>query len=274
MPTATPFTALGRGNGFPFCPDKINVSDRGDGQPYDYWTTLDGFNKGSTGVRSDSDLRDSLIAAMKFYWNLKGMNASASRDDDFNNISSSVENVELDDSDEPYTRVCPFYPFAVKIDTSCFNSIGINNEFNFNEFRALKIYRLYNGATNDESNFVGYAAGAAGSSSFSRGLVARSSGDALIRRARATVDLGYAINDDQNLLSYEYEDIGYVTLNDLHFVCRARTELRTDNNSSNAQHTENASALTASASQTISYSANYYNFSASASISELVFWTY
>lgn len=272
MPTATPFTALGRGNGFSYCPDKINVLDRGDGQPYDYWTTLDGFNKESTGVRSDSDLRDSLIAAMKFYWNLKGMNASASRVDGFSGISGSVENVELDDSDEPYTRVCPFYPFAVKSDTSCFNSIGINNQFN--QFRALEIYRLYNGATNDESNFVGYAAGAAGSSSFSRGLVARSSGDALINRAKATVELGYAIDDDQNLLSYEYEDIGYVTLNDLHFVCRARTELRTYSGSSNLQHTENASALTASASQTISDSTTDYNFSASASISELVFWTY
>ena len=264
MPTATPFTALGRGNGFSYCPDKINVSDRGDGQPYDYWTTLDGFNKGSTGVRSDSDLRDSLIAAMKFYWNLKGMNASASMVDDFGGNSGSVENVELDDSDEHYSRVCPFYPFAVKSDTFCSNSIGINNALG-----ALEIYRLYNGATDDESNFVGYAA----STRYFGRLVSASFGGKT-SRAKARVELGCAINDDQNPLSYEYEDIGYVTLNDLHFVCRASTELRTENNSSNAQHTENASELTASASQTITYYPTAYNFSASASISELVFWTY
>ena len=266
MPTATPFTALGRGNGFSYCPDKINVSDRGDGQPYDYWTTLDGFNKESTGVRSDSDLRNSLIAAMKFYWNLKGMNASASMVDDFMydylGVSGSVGNVELDDIDEPYTRVRPFYPLAVESDTFCFNSIGIDSPGT-----SLRIYRLYNGATNDESNFVGYAADHGG-----RGI-ARSSGG-ISSRASANVELGCAMNDAQNPYFFEYEDIDYVTLNDLHFVCRASTRLRTDPNTSNAQHTENASALTASASQTITYYSTAYNCSASASISELVFWTY
>ena len=267
MPTATPFTALGRGNGFPYCPRKINVLDRGDGQPYDYWTTLDGFNKESTGVRFDSDLRNSLISAMKFYWNLKGIEALAEQLDDqtiFGDDSGSVSSVQLDDSNEPYRRVCPFYPFAEETDSFCFNRIGFDTQSG-----GLEILRFYKGDTNDESNFVGYAAGYIPKIGVLLGQNATSFAGASIL-ARARVEIGCAFDDDPNPRSWEYEDIGYVTLNDLHFVCRASTEFKTESGSSNAQHTENASALTASASQTI-YTDNY---SASASISELVFWTY
>ncbi len=36
MPTATSFNALGRGNGFPFCPTSVDVSG------FDHWVTLAG----------------------------------------------------------------------------------------------------------------------------------------------------------------------------------------------------------------------------------------
>ena len=40
MPKADTFTALGRGNGFGFCPKKVDVSE------FDNWITLGGVSSG------------------------------------------------------------------------------------------------------------------------------------------------------------------------------------------------------------------------------------
>ena len=63
MPTATPFTALGSGNGFPFCMDRAHV----DG--YDYWTTLSGFKKTNTGNPTQAQIGESLQIASRLWWN-------------------------------------------------------------------------------------------------------------------------------------------------------------------------------------------------------------
>jgi len=70
MPTATEFTALGAGNGFPFCLPSLDVSNRGDGNPYEQWVTLGGTQKGSSPTQGEIDL--SLKNAMKIFWNYNG----------------------------------------------------------------------------------------------------------------------------------------------------------------------------------------------------------
>ena len=66
MPTATPFTALGRGNGFPFCPTRVNVSSLPSN---DIWTTLSGWNSSSIGTPSQASIDESRRLAMKLFWN-------------------------------------------------------------------------------------------------------------------------------------------------------------------------------------------------------------
>ena len=85
MPEATPFTFFGSISdtdpnavlftGFPFLLEKVNVSDRGDGQPYDYWTTLGGWskvNEPATDELKAQSIWDSFEKAMKLYWNYNG----------------------------------------------------------------------------------------------------------------------------------------------------------------------------------------------------------
>ena len=70
MPIAQKFKALGAGNGFPHCLDKVDVSN------YDYWTTFSGFNKNSGGSPTEQQIADSLTLGMKVFWNLHKMNAT------------------------------------------------------------------------------------------------------------------------------------------------------------------------------------------------------
>lgn len=63
MPTATRFTAFGRGNGFPFCIDDENVDSY-----FDY-VTLGGYRKSDTGDPTQQQIDDSLVGAMKLFWN-------------------------------------------------------------------------------------------------------------------------------------------------------------------------------------------------------------
>lgn len=72
MPEAEPFTALGMGNGFPFCPVRVDVDD------FDDWITLGGYRKGDDGPPTAKQINDSLIAAMKFYWTMSAVKFSAS----------------------------------------------------------------------------------------------------------------------------------------------------------------------------------------------------
>lgn len=72
MPTATPFTALGRGNGFPFCPARVDVDD------FDHWITLGGFKKTDGGSPSQAQIDLSLANAMKIFWNGYAINGTAS----------------------------------------------------------------------------------------------------------------------------------------------------------------------------------------------------
>jgi len=70
MPFATQFNALGAGNGFPFCPTKVDVSTL----PSDWaWTTFSGVNADNytsfSGAALDQKINESFVIAMKLYWN-------------------------------------------------------------------------------------------------------------------------------------------------------------------------------------------------------------
>jgi hypothetical protein len=70
MPIAQKFKALGAGNGFPFCPSKVDISNASDST---MWTTLSGVNADNYTSFGDAALAgkisQSLELAMKLYWN-------------------------------------------------------------------------------------------------------------------------------------------------------------------------------------------------------------
>jgi len=116
MPTATPFTALGAGNGFPFCPtgyedlfgdfvypSRVNVDD------YSVWTTLGGYNSSSAGNVTEAQIELSRVRAMQLYWNLHEVACELTAVNEGNTnqpYSESITNVST--TDEPRGRVCGF----------------------------------------------------------------------------------------------------------------------------------------------------------------------
>ena len=162
MPTATSFTALGAGNGFPFCPSKVNVADRGDGSPYEYWTTLSGWSKVSTPANDAAkatSIDESLTLAMKIFWNYNGLSALDEYTVEGGSSSSYTSTIDMDGGE--YGTVS----FRGNGFSSSENKAP-NERVCYNSFRAedvdevlffdIKIIRMYDGITTDESNFVGY----------------------------------------------------------------------------------------------------------------------
>jgi hypothetical protein len=149
MPTADSFTALGMGNGFPFCPAKLDVSSR------DLWSTIDGYNKDSTDDRTAAGIIESKRLAMLYVWNSYQLTGSVTAG------SGSLSNVNSEDDTQsgypltPKSRVClnsndgfgegieaedaDGYPIA---------SLGLDVP--------LSVTAMYDGSTSDESNFIGY----------------------------------------------------------------------------------------------------------------------
>ena len=158
MPTATPFTALGRGNGFSFCPNKVDVSG------YDYWVTLGGYKKTDTGDPTQAQVNLSLKNAMQLFWNLDGWTgllSFAGASDPYREITSlsmkngdyytyyanELDGTQVNEPDfDPKDRVC-YKSFEVeKMVEDPISGI----------FLGGAPVRMYNGDTSDEDNFVGY----------------------------------------------------------------------------------------------------------------------
>ena len=100
MPEADKFTALGAGNGFPECLQRVDVSK------YDHWVTLGGnrdwqlFDESKTG----------LTECMNFYWNIHAMLCDSS-EEFWSEDSGTIINIytktnENPDNPEPKERVC------------------------------------------------------------------------------------------------------------------------------------------------------------------------
>ena len=175
MPTADSFTALGRCNGFPFCPAKVDVSG------FAHWITLGGVSSGSA---SQSEINESLVNAMKLFWNLysiKGSFSCALTNSQEGNISVEADDHELivkgfEESDAltPKKRACLTGIYSIfkdeeeseeededdedddDDDDDDDGSGDVTQKVEGNLTAQVNIVRMYDGSTDEESNFVGY----------------------------------------------------------------------------------------------------------------------
>lgn len=142
MPTAEKFTALGAGNGFPFCPTRVNVEN------YSYWSTLGGFNDTNTGSPTDEQLNLSLLNAMKLWWNYNGhiASSSGSAGSPSGEITINLDNGGTGDSEKyPEGLGDPMY-------RACYSSWGIYSSSIASQTGIdIVIVRMYN-----SSEFIGY----------------------------------------------------------------------------------------------------------------------
>jgi len=189
MPTADSFTALGRGNGFPFCTAKVDltsgVTSSTDGSvgAADFWVTLGGV---SSGTASQAQIDLSLNNAMKLYWNqysITAGNLSASSSGQSSFALSRSSEIQENNKEAIYQKtISGEQSDYVPIERACNNpeiqsrSMGFSDRhedetgdrispLNFSSVSISgrlgigfgdSICRMYNGSTDDESNFVGY----------------------------------------------------------------------------------------------------------------------
>ena len=148
MPTATSFNALGRGNGFPFCLNKLDVSG------YDLHTAWD------------------LQTASNIYWNLNGIIGFFNfRSVESPSVDIPISNVRFGDQIEydqdsgsevsdtsDYSTVTPLQRVCTDRRDGQKNTGGNGfNDFQIScSLQAQAIFKYYDGNTEDESNFVGY----------------------------------------------------------------------------------------------------------------------
>jgi hypothetical protein len=158
MPTATSFNALGRGNGFPFCGSKQDVSS------FDKWQTLGGYKDTDTDDVTPSQINQSLVNAVKIYWNLYGLSLFARSLDDNNSVdieagspSSSPTDTQAVVAGLPSTRACgtdvTANPLVYNLPYSDSATLG---NYSATVDVDINIVRMYDGVTTDEDNFVGY----------------------------------------------------------------------------------------------------------------------
>jgi len=164
MPTATSFTALGRGNGFPFCLDRLDISS------FSHWVTLGGYQKTNADAGTSvtqNQINLSFANAMKLFWNayrfninieVVGTNGAVGGSgtvtetftkDFFETDSSTITTVS------PRERVCFASSSSLGSDLDEVSS-GFYNSFATWD---ISIKRYYNGSAGSENNFIGYGLG-------------------------------------------------------------------------------------------------------------------
>jgi len=168
MTDIDPFGALGYGNGFAECVQSVDVSG------YDRWITASGHKKGD-GTPSPTSIQESFDKVYRFYWMLESVTFSGLEMtlytfdgcDEFGGIGPPVElSVDFNDPISlglPHEVVCSRViinetrseeadgcPGADTWDSN----IGIIVEAG----RGF-VYKLYDGPTDEEDNFMGWAAG-------------------------------------------------------------------------------------------------------------------
>jgi len=280
MPTAIPFTALGRGNGFPFCVTKKDVSG------FTNWITLGGVSSGSA---SESQVNESFRNAMKLWWNLNSITGSfsvSSTNSADGNLSVSETNYESvlirkGESDPlvPFRRSCRGTSSSTSFSlgelasgfskTASVANDGVSGEIQVgnNNF----IVRMYNGSTDNEDNFVGYGVS----------QLAHISGFADVRNVQGAVDIevGSYINgtndsgvDPDTGITFDVK-VFQTTLDGIPFRSKSLANAAESGGSLSLSTSELSASATANSSLTgppaINTSANV-----SASLSSIDFYTY
>lgn len=193
MPTAEKFKALGVGNGFTYCLQKVDVTDGtsyyiGSGQGT-HWMTLGGVSNDNP-TASKEQIKLSFINAMKLWWNmysvqagnltassqvtsvvgfadenqygtLSGWPADSSAVDGSNGIGvmkqMDLENINQTIVALPHLRVSGNRLLAGNSERDGPNDGRLSLMRSRCSYGAnFSIIKMYNGSTNDESNFVGY----------------------------------------------------------------------------------------------------------------------
>lgn len=142
MPEAKIFRSKGRGNGFPFCPNRIDIDE------YAYWITLGGYKKGDTEPVTDEQKALSWVNAMKIWWNLYKVTGSASLTDSNGATESVTDSLEY--LVEPYERSCPFGLDA--------EDLNLTNSNDFSAIHAI-LFRTRFIAMVLNGEFIGYGFG-------------------------------------------------------------------------------------------------------------------
>lgn len=261
MPTATPFTALGRGNGFPSCLAKVDVTSINsiDGEEGSIdWMTLGGVSSGSA---SQSQINLSLRNAMKLFYNLYSVKAgtltatseitdnSLQAGNQYGTISGfHIDSSSADGTDasgifqkrEGLTQEVSDLP---PIERACEESLTISvlsqgGERDPSNFRrpqrssaqisgSFSIIRMYNGSIDDESNFVGYGCfgPVASANAFSQAHARGTGGSCVDMRVEVQVS-SIQLEGHSSPLSGEFDEkISYTTLEGIHFVAKTKIEV-------------------------------------------------
>jgi len=163
MPTASAFTALGAGNGFPFCPSRVDVTDAEGGGNYawEMWSTIDGYNKDSTEDRTVAGIIESKRLAMLYIWNTYQLTGEVVvSSDSVSNVNSEDHALHGDpDADPiplpPKSRVClpgnGGFGDYIEIEDADGNAVA-----NLSIEVPLMVTAMYDGITSEEENFIGY----------------------------------------------------------------------------------------------------------------------
>ena len=157
MPTADSFTALGMGNGFPFCPTKLDVTetDSGGYDVWPMWSTIDGYNKSTVAARTAAGIIESKRLAMLYIWNTYQLAGSVTVGSDSLLNVNSEDDTQSGDPLTPKSRVClngndGFGQGIEAEDADGFLIASLALDV------PLSVTAMYDGSTSDESNFIGY----------------------------------------------------------------------------------------------------------------------
>ena len=207
MPIATSFAALGKGNGFPSCLDKLDVS------PYDYWITLGGFKESDGGSPTTTQINNSLINAMKLVWNCYSFSWTATSNA---GEIASFDNDANNEFREPFENVCHGNFIGSGLDDQARNSddqLAARVEFS----SIAKIHRFYNGDETNENNFIGYGIKAGGSPTF-KGFAAKFNASGFSTGNIQAQYFGFVDEGRAGLYNFSYVEISGIS-----FVLRERT---------------------------------------------------
>jgi hypothetical protein len=153
----------GVGNGFPFCPPKVDVSG------FDHWTTLSGWSKVDTPA-SDSAKATSIASsrafAAKLFWNIDGYATGECTVTTAQGPTASIPfpvgsaDATSGSLDEPKDRACYTGDedgYIVHDEVLGTDDFGDPLLYDLDvHCGAPKIVRMYDGMTTNEDNFVGY----------------------------------------------------------------------------------------------------------------------